>query len=91
MNMTSGTTQAPPPISESDLIAEMDKNGIGTDATIAAHISTIQNREYATKSTDNRFTPTQLGLALIEAYNSMGYQLNKPYLRASMEGAGRRE
>ena len=25
------------------------------------------------------------GLGLVEGYNRMGYQLNKPYLRASME------
>jgi len=29
---------------ESDLITLMDKNGIGTDATIAQHIKTIQDR-----------------------------------------------
>ncbi len=26
-----------------------------------------------------------VGIGLIEGYNDMGYQLNKPYLRASME------
>lgn len=83
--MTSGRTAAPPPISESDLISEMDRNGIGTDATIATHISTIQQRDYASKDPDGRFIPTALGLALVDAYNSMGFQLNKPHLRASME------
>jgi DNA topoisomerase-3 len=29
--------------------------------------------------------PTKLGLALVEGYNSMGYQLNKPQLRAAIE------
>lgn len=37
--------QAPLLLSESDLIALMDRNGIGTDATIAEHINTIQKRE----------------------------------------------
>jgi DNA topoisomerase-3 len=85
LHMTESQTEPPLPISESDLISEMDKNGIGTDATIAQHIGTIQQREYATKDNQSRFVPTPLGLALIEAYNSMGYQLNKPFLRASME------
>jgi DNA topoisomerase-3 len=80
-----GQTSPPAPISESELIAAMDKNGIGTDATIATHISTIQQREYAMKDARNCFLPTPLGLALIEGYNSMGYQLNKPFLRATME------
>lgn len=62
----------------------MDRNGIGTDATIATHILTIQQREYVLKE-NNKFKATKLGRALVEGYNSMGYQLNKPHLRASME------
>ena len=44
----------------------MDRNGIGTDATIAAHIKTIQVREYALKNNQGHFIPTNLGLALVE-------------------------
>jgi DNA topoisomerase-3 len=62
----------------------MDKNKIGTDATIASHIKTIQDREYVVKE-GQHFKPTKLGIALVEGYNSMGYQLNKPHLRAKME------
>lgn len=83
--MHEGKTTPPEPISESELISLMDKNGIGTDATIATHISTIQAREYAKKNHKNQFEPTKLGLALVEGYNSMGYQLNKPQLRAVIE------
>ena len=83
--MTEGCTAPPAPISESDLISIMDKSGIGTDATIAQHISTILTREYAVKNAQNLFEPTKLGLALVEGYNSMGYQLNKPQLRAVIE------
>lgn len=39
-------THPPPLLSEADLIAVMDENGIGTDATIAEHISKIQTRQY---------------------------------------------
>jgi DNA topoisomerase III len=117
MEMTAGTTAPPLLLSESDLIAEMDKTGIGTDATIAQHISTIQvvallancphkppqERNYAFKNEQQRFVPTDrgpvsslpssphlaadflLGIGIIEGYNDMGYQLNKPFLRASME------
>jgi DNA topoisomerase-3 len=83
--MSEGRTCPPQLISESELIATMDRNGIGTDATIAAHISTIQAREYAVRNAQNLFEPTKLGLALVEGYNSMGYQLNKPQLRALIE------
>jgi DNA topoisomerase-3 len=83
--MKDGRTAAPLPITEVELISLMDRNGIGTDATIAQHISTIQNREYATKDANQRFLPTKLGIALVEGYNSMGYQLNKPDLRRETE------
>lgn len=85
LTMTTGRTAPPQNLSESELIGDMDKHGIGTDATIATHITTIQQREYVLKDDQNRFIPTKLGIALIEAYNSMGYQLNKPFLRAQME------
>jgi len=52
----------------------MDRNNIGTDATIAEHITTVQERGYATKDGSGRFTPTDLGLALIEGYERMGQQ-----------------
>lgn len=81
----SGSTTAPLPLTESDLIARMDENGIGTDATISTHIGTIQKREYAIKDANGMFHATPLGMGLVEGYNDMGYQLNKPYMRASME------
>lgn len=48
--LNSHFTQAPPLLSESDLISLMDKAGIGTDATIHQHIKTIQDRNYAFKN-----------------------------------------
>lgn len=83
--MKDGRTTAPQPISEVELITLMDRNKIGTDATIAQHITTIQDREYAEKDANQKFHPTKLGIALVEGYNSMGYQLNKPDLRREME------
>lgn len=83
--MKTSQTTPPQPITEVELISMMDRHGIGTDATIAQHISTIQDREYATKDTGMRFLPTKLGIALVESYNSMGYQLNKPDLRRETE------
>ena len=83
--MGSGRTEAPLPLSEVDLISSMDACKIGTDATIATHIKTIQDRAYVTKDASERFIPSKLGLALYEGYEEMGYSLMKPYLRAEME------
>jgi DNA topoisomerase-3 len=44
--VTEGKTTAPNYLTEADLIALMDANGIGTDATMAEHIQKIQDREY---------------------------------------------
>jgi DNA topoisomerase-3 len=39
--MTQGETSAPKHLTEADLISLMDKNGIGTDATIHEHIKHV--------------------------------------------------
>lgn len=49
MRLIESATEAPPLLSEADLIAAMDRHGIGTDATIAEHIKKIQERHYVTK------------------------------------------
>jgi DNA topoisomerase-3 len=45
-NMLDGETSAPSYLTEPELIALMDVNGIGTDATMAEHIAKIKDREY---------------------------------------------
>ncbi|CEF67527.1 DNA topoisomerase 3-alpha [Strongyloides ratti] len=80
-----GMTTAPPLLNEADLISLMDKYGIGTDATHAEHIETIQKRKYCSLNNDRRFVPSSLGLALVESYNNLGYQLSKPDLRSDLE------
>ena len=44
--MSEGKTQPPGFLTEPELIGLMDANGIGTDATMAEHISKIKEREY---------------------------------------------
>eukprot|EP01119_Soliformovum_irregulare_P010731 TRINITY_DN2648_c0_g2_i1.p2 TRINITY_DN2648_c0_g2~~TRINITY_DN2648_c0_g2_i1.p2 ORF type:complete len:307 (-),score=106.26 TRINITY_DN2648_c0_g2_i1:1204-2124(-) len=85
--MTESSTTAPHLITEPELISIMDKHGIGTDATIAQHIKTIQDRKYVEKKPGAQFVPTRLGEALVYGYNTMGFQLAKPQLRAETEAA----
>ncbi|KAF3770002.1 hypothetical protein M406DRAFT_34535 [Cryphonectria parasitica EP155] len=96
-NMTEGKTTPPGYLTEADLIALMDANGIGTDATMAEHIEKIQVREYVQvveRSAARRgrhnvkvFIPTQLGVALIQGFDGMNFEtsLGKPFLRKEME------
>lgn len=84
--MTEGTTTAPSLLSEHELISLMDKNGIGTDATIAEHIQKIQERNYVTKIQGDLLAPEPLGIGLIEGYDAMGLpDISKPKVRADME------
>ncbi|XP_071914410.1 DNA topoisomerase 3-alpha isoform X2 [Coffea arabica] len=85
LTLDSGVTRPPPLLSEADLLTCMDKAGIGTDATMHEHIQKLLDRHYAIKTPDIRFSPTNLGEALVMGYDDMGYELWKPYLRAMME------
>jgi DNA topoisomerase-3 len=84
ISMKEGKTQAPPALTYHDLISLMDKHGIGTDATIAEHIKTIQDRSYVSME-NNVFTPSKLGRALHASYDKLGFFLLKPALRAAIE------
>lgn len=86
IKLAQGRTTAPSLLAEADLIATMDKNGIGTDATIHEHIKKIQDREYVIKRKDGLFEPTKLGVSLVEAYDLIGLEtsLTKPLLRAKV-------
>ncbi|CAD8086641.1 unnamed protein product [Paramecium sonneborni] len=84
LTLQKGSTSPPKPMTEAELIGLMDKNGIGTDATIHEHINTIQEREYAIKK-GQIIKPTKIGLALVESYEILGFTLHQPFLRAVME------
>jgi DNA topoisomerase-3 len=124
-----GKTSPPGYLTEPELIALMDANGIGTDATMAEHIAKIKEREYVETRPRGRqprqddqdqsddddpvepeagrgrgrgrggrananprgggnsgvqeFIPTTFGVALVEGYENMGFEisLTKPFLR----------
>uniref|UniRef100_A0A7E4VQF8 DNA topoisomerase n=1 Tax=Panagrellus redivivus TaxID=6233 RepID=A0A7E4VQF8_PANRE len=85
VDINEGSTTAPLLLNEADLIALMDKHGIGTDATHAEHIEKIKERQYVALNPDKRFIPGFLGLALVDAYNEMGFEMSKPVLRSTLE------
>ncbi|PIO59880.1 hypothetical protein TELCIR_18642 [Teladorsagia circumcincta] len=85
LRIADGQTQPPELLNEADLIALMDKYGIGTDATHAEHIEKIKTRQYVGVREDGRFIPGFLGLALVDGYDAMGYAMSKPQLRADLE------
>ncbi|KIM21746.1 hypothetical protein M408DRAFT_12433 [Serendipita vermifera MAFF 305830] len=81
-----GQTTRPNLLTEADLVGLMDKNGIGTDATIAQHIHTIVQREYVMEKLEGStkyLVPSTLGVGLVHGYNQIGLEksLSKPQLR----------
>lgn len=85
LTMQKSETQPPPLLSEADLIALMDRHGIGTDATIAQHVEKILNRGYVCRQGDARFKPNPLGMALVESLERSGVQLARPGMRKAQE------
>ncbi|KAK0095713.1 hypothetical protein PV326_007620 [Microctonus aethiopoides] len=83
--MIEENTSAPNLLTEADLIALMDKHGIGTDATHAEHIDTIKSRQYVGLKDGQYFMPGKLGIGLVMGYDNMGFQMSKPNLRAELE------
>ncbi|KAF8000436.1 hypothetical protein HF325_005365 [Metschnikowia pulcherrima] len=79
-------------MTETELIALMDANGIGTDATIADHIDKIILRNYIVRRKSGKteiFIPTSLGISLIQAFDKIlvdRISLSKPFLRRALEG-----
>ncbi|KAJ9580304.1 hypothetical protein L9F63_004020 [Diploptera punctata] len=85
IEMTDGETRPPQLLTEADLIALMEKHGIGTDATHAEHIEKIKSRMYVGLQDGAHFIPGNLGMGLVEGYDNMGFPMSKPNLRAELE------
>ncbi|KAJ8679286.1 hypothetical protein QAD02_015073 [Eretmocerus hayati] len=85
IDMLEEVTSPPKLLTEADLIALMDKHGIGTDATHAEHIETIKSRAYVGIVEQKYLVPGKLGIGLVMGYDRMGFQMSKPHLRAELE------
>jgi hypothetical protein len=81
-----GFTPPPLPLTESDLLSLMESHGIGTDASMATHVSNVIRRGYVLLDESSRsLTPSPLGLALIHAYTLIDEGLVLPCVRANIE------
>lgn len=79
-------TTAPNYLSESELMSLMEKNGIGTDASMATHINNICQRNFVEVITRaRRLKPTPLGNALIQGYKEIDAELISAELRSNIE------
>ncbi|XP_029713941.2 DNA topoisomerase 3-alpha [Aedes albopictus] len=85
LSLHEGSTTAPNMLTEADLIALMEKHGIGTDATHAEHINTIKERGYIGEAEGRYLVPGTLGMGLVEGYEAMDLSLAQPELRAGLE------
>jgi len=85
INYTEGWTEAPDYLTESDLISEMEKNRIGTDASMPVHIENICQRGYVTVDEKRRLIPTKLGNALIDSLGCVDSEIIHPENRAKIE------
>lgn len=85
--VTEGMTKPPRYLTESELLGLMDKNGIGTDASMATHINTIVDRHYAEIGEGRRLIPTKLGIALVHGYQITDNELVIPKIRQDMEAS----
>ncbi|MEM0441955.1 MAG: type IA DNA topoisomerase [Candidatus Nitrosocaldus sp.] len=84
IDLVKARTKPPSRLSEAELLEVMERHGIGTDATRAEFPSLLLKRGYVIKS-HNRFRPTSLGIAVIDALKGLDLMLVRPDARRMVE------
>ena len=85
ISIKEGVTSPPGYLTEAELISLMERNGIGTDASIPTHINNICKRNYVTLESGRRLLPTQLGIVLVQGYHRIDSDLVLPLVRSAIE------
>lgn len=85
LSIKEGMTTPPEHLTESELISLMERNGIGTDASIPTHIENILKRNYVTLAPSRRLKPSNLGIVLAQGYMHIDPTLVLPDVRADIE------
>lgn len=81
IELKQGRTSPPGLLSEADLIACMERHGIGTDASISVHINNICERNYVKIEAGRKVVPTELGITLIKGYQTIDPELCRPQVK----------
>ncbi|KAL0227400.1 hypothetical protein P9112_014724 [Eukaryota sp. TZLM1-RC] len=86
ISIISGQTVSPSFLTESALIDLMERHHIGTDASIASHLTNIVNRGYVTVDGPHRkYVPTELGRLLYHAYLKIDPDLCQANVRGEIQ------
>ena len=77
-------TEPPPRYNEASLVKELEERGIGRPSTYATILSTIQDRQYVTK-TGGKFVPTEIGLVVTDLLVKNFAEIFDPQYTARLE------
>jgi DNA topoisomerase-1 len=77
-------TEPPPRYNEASLVKELEERGIGRPSTYAAILTTIQERQYATKL-GGKFAPTEIGLVVTDLLVENFKDIFDPQYTANLE------